>query len=84
MTGTVEITESRDQWKARHKELCLFFRQKEDLEEQIQSLVRMKIQRERMRADEERERAKKLQAEIDIIWKKKWTNSTIYLQRLGE
>lgn len=63
----VEITESRDQWKARNKELN---RQKEELEQQMQA-AKEEIERERMRADEERNRANKLQAEIETVWKKK-------------
>ena len=63
----VEVTENRDQWKARSKELN---RQKEDLERQIQA-AKEEAERERMRADEERKRADGLQAEIEAIWKKK-------------
>ncbi len=63
----VEITENRDQWKARSKELD---RQKEEMEQQIQA-TKEELERERMRADKERERADKLQAEIETVWKKK-------------
>lgn len=63
----VEIADSRDQWKARHKEV---HRQKEDLEQQMQ-VATEEIERERMRANIERERADKLQAEIESILKKK-------------
>lgn len=62
-----EIAENRDQWKNRSKELI---RQKEDLEQQIEA-AKEETERERMRADEERKRADKLQAEIEVIWKKK-------------
>ncbi len=64
---TVEIAESRDQWKERHKELNP---QKEALEQQVQ-VARDETERERMRAEEERERADNLQAEIQKIWGKK-------------
>jgi chromosome segregation ATPase len=57
---TVEITENRDQWKTRSKELD---RQLQAAKEEIES--------ERMRADKERERADKLQAEIETVWGKK-------------
>jgi hypothetical protein len=63
----VEITESRDLWKSRHKELG---RQKEELQLQVQT-AREEAERERIRADEERERADKLQAEIETVWGKK-------------
>jgi hypothetical protein len=63
----VEITESRDQWKARHKEIS---RQKEELEEQVQA-AQEEIECERIRADRERERADKLQAEVETVWGKK-------------
>jgi hypothetical protein len=63
----VEITENRDLWKARSKELDL---QKEDLEQQIQA-AKEETERERMRANEERRRADKLQADIESILKKK-------------
>lgn len=64
---TVEITESRDQWKARSKELD---RHKRDLEQEIQA-AKEEAERERMRADAERRRADKLQADIESILKKK-------------
>lgn len=57
---TVEITENRDQWKARSKEL----------DRQLQAAME-EIERERIRADEERERADKLQNEIETVWGKK-------------
>lgn len=63
----VEITENRDRWKAHSKELI---HQKEDLERQIQA-AKDETKRERMRADEERKRADRLQAEIEAILKKK-------------
>jgi len=57
---SVELTESRDQWKARSKEL----------DRQLQA-VQEETERERMRADKECERADKLQAEIEAVWGKK-------------
>jgi chromosome segregation ATPase len=63
----VEITESRDHWKTRSKELD---RQREALEQQIQ-VAKEETACERMRADEERNRAEKLQTEIESILKKK-------------
>jgi hypothetical protein len=67
----VEITESRDQWKVRSKELSKKLdSQKRDLEQQIQ-VAKDEAERERMRADKELERANKLQVEIEIIFKKK-------------
>jgi hypothetical protein len=57
---SVEIAESRDQWKSRSKELDC----------QLQT-AQEEIERERMRADKERERADKLQTEIEAIWEKK-------------
>lgn len=63
----VEIAESRDLWKARHKEVNC---QKEELERQIQ-VAQQEIEHERLRADEERKRADKLQAEIGAVWEKK-------------
>jgi len=77
----VEITDSRDQWKTRSQELNC---QKEELTQQIQ-VVQMELQnaqkkikaateeteRARMRVDEERERANRLQAELEIIRGKK-------------
>lgn len=62
-----EITESRDQWKARHKELLS---QKEELEKLLQA-AREETERECIRVEEERKRADKLQAEIKMVWKKK-------------
>ncbi len=63
----VEITENRDQWRNRSKELIC---QKEDLERQVE-VAKEETKRERLRADEERKRADKLQTEIEIILKKK-------------
>jgi hypothetical protein len=63
----VEITESRDQWKMRSKELI---QQKKDLEQQV-LIAQREIEQERMKADLERERANKLQAEIEEVLKKK-------------
>ncbi|MGH7250213.1 MAG: hypothetical protein ACREGC_04510 [Minisyncoccia bacterium] len=56
----VELTENRDHWKARSKEL----------DRQVQT-AQEEVERERIRADKERERADKLQAEIEAMWKKK-------------
>ncbi len=55
-----ELVENRDQWKARSKEL----------DDQLQT-AREEIEFERMRADRERERADKLQTEIEVVWGKK-------------
>lgn len=55
-----ELVENRDQWKARSKELG----------RQLQT-AREETEFERMRADKERERADKLQTEIEIVWGKK-------------
>lgn len=55
-----ELTENRDQWKARSKEL----------DGQLQA-AREETELERMRADKERERADKLQADIEVVWGKK-------------
>jgi len=63
----VEITESRDKWKIRHKELK---REKEELEQLFQG-AQEEIERQRIRADAERDRADKLQAEIEMVWGKK-------------
>jgi chromosome segregation ATPase len=76
-----EITDSRDHWKARSKELD---RQKEELGQQIQDAqkelqaAQEKIQAakeetelERTRADEVRKRADTLQSEIEAMLKKK-------------
>lgn len=57
---SVELAENRDQWKARSKEL----------DRQLQ-VVQEEAECERMRADKERERADKLQAEIETVWGKK-------------
>jgi hypothetical protein len=63
----VEITESRDQWKMRSKELI---EQTKDLEQQV-LIAQQEIEQERMKAERERERADKLQAEIEAVLKKK-------------
>ncbi len=55
-----ELAENRDQWKARSKEL----------NRQLQA-AREETELERMRADQERERADKLQTEIEAVWGKK-------------
>jgi len=66
-----EIIESRDLWRSHHKELCKeLARQRGDLEQQVQS-AQEKAECERIRADQERERADKLQVEIEAIWGKK-------------
>ena len=57
---SVELTESREQWKARSKEL----------DRQLQA-AQEEIECERMRADKERERADTLQSEIEAVWGKK-------------
>ena len=56
----VELAENRDQWKSRSKEL----------DRQLQA-TQNEIERERMRADKERERADLLQAEVEAIRGKK-------------
>ena len=56
----VEITENRNQWKARSKEL----------DRQLQA-IQEEAELERIRADKERERADRLQAEMDAIREKK-------------
>jgi hypothetical protein len=56
----VELTESRDQWKVRSKEL----------DRQLQA-AQEEIKIEWMRANKEYERANKLQTEIEIVWGKK-------------
>lgn len=67
----VEITESRNLWKKRNKELRKEFdREKEELEQRTQA-AREDLERERIRADKERERANKLQNEIEAVWGKK-------------
>lgn len=55
-----EITENRDVWKARSKEF----------EHQLYT-ARKETELERIRLNEERERADRLQAELESIWKKK-------------
>lgn len=57
---SVELAENRDQWKARSKELNY----------QLQA-AREEIERERMQVNKERERADRLQAEIDAVREKK-------------
>ena len=69
----VELTENRNHWKARSKELV---HQKEELEQQLQAAK----EGNRARTDTcnaERERANKLQAEIESIWEKKITSLKI-------
>lgn len=56
----VEITENRDLWKTRSKEL----------ERQLHA-AKEETELERIRVKEERERADRLQAELETIWKKK-------------
>ena len=56
----VELSESRDKWKNKSKEL----------ENQLRA-TQEEMGRERIRADQERERADKLQGEIETILKKK-------------
>jgi hypothetical protein len=57
---SVELAESRDQWKARSKEL----------DRQLQA-AQEETERERMRAEKERKRADKLQTESEAVWGKK-------------
>lgn len=57
---TVALTENRDQWKARSKEL----------DRQLQTALEG-IESERIRADRECERADKLRAEIETVRGKK-------------
>ena len=57
---SAELTESRDQWKARSKEL----------DRQLQA-AQEEIEQERMQLSKERERADTLQAEIEAVWGKK-------------
>jgi gas vesicle protein len=57
---SVELAESREQWKARSKEL----------DRNLQA-AQEEIGRERMRADKECERADTLQSEIEAVWGKK-------------
>ncbi len=56
----VELAENRDQWKSRSKELDC----------QLQA-AQEEIERERMRADKERERVGQLQTEIETMREKK-------------
>jgi hypothetical protein len=63
----IEIAESRNQWKMRNKEL---HSRQVELEQQLQ-IAQDSIERERIRADKERQRADNLQAEIETAWKKK-------------
>jgi chromosome segregation ATPase len=55
-----ELDKSRDQWKERSK----------DLDRQLQTALE-EAEFERVRADKERERANKLEAEIEEVWGKK-------------
>jgi len=55
-----EFAENRDKWKAHSKEL----------DRQLQA-AQEEIERERLRADKECERADKFQSEIETIWEKK-------------
>jgi DNA repair exonuclease SbcCD ATPase subunit len=65
-----EITQSRDMWKSRNKELeKALERHKEDLILQIETTNKA-IEEERKRTEKERERADFLQAEIEDIKKK--------------
>ena len=57
---SAELAEGRDRWKARSNEL----------DRQLQA-AQEETERERMRADNERERADKLQTEIEAVWGKK-------------
>lgn len=67
----IEITTSRDHWKARCTELDVQIEcQKEELEKQIQN-AQEDAARQRMRAEEEKKRADALQDEIETVWKKK-------------
>lgn len=56
----VELTDNRDKWKTRSKEL----------EKQLKA-AQEETRQERIRADQERERADKLQTEVEIILEKK-------------
>lgn len=56
----VELTENCDKWKTKSKEL----------EQQLKT-AQEEVEHERMRADQERERADKLQTEIEMVWGKK-------------
>lgn len=67
----VEITKSRDLWKKRNKELRKEFDcEKEELERRAQTALD-ELEHECIRADKERERADKLQNEIEAVWGKK-------------
>ena len=57
---SAELAENRDQWKARSKEL----------DRQLQ-VAQEETERERMRANKERERADQLQTEIETVRGKK-------------
>jgi hypothetical protein len=63
----IEISESRNQWKTRNKEL---YDRQVELEQRLQA-AQESVECERIRADKERQRADDLQAEIEIAWKKK-------------
>lgn len=56
----VELTEGRDKWKSKSKELEGHLKE-----------AKKETAREQARADQEKERADKLQAEIEMILKKK-------------
>lgn len=56
----VELTENRDKWKIKSKEL----------EDQLET-AQKEVERERKRADHEQERAEKLRAEIETVLEKK-------------
>lgn len=65
-----EITESREMWKARSKELeKTLVNQREDLEHQIETACKA-AENEKRRAENERKRADLLQVEIENIKKK--------------
>lgn len=65
----VEITQSRDMWKSRNKELeKALENQKEDLARQIEAANKA-IEEEKRRTEKERERADLLQVEIEDIKK---------------
>lgn len=67
----VELTESRDHWRAHTKEQSIEFkRQKEELERQLKDSKEEALF-QRRRADEEQKRADLLQTEIETVWKKK-------------
>lgn len=72
----VEITQNRDKWKARSKELeKTLADQKEALERQIETACKAAAE-EKSRAENERERADLLQVEVENIKKKLKTSKT--------